>query len=74
MSINATTPLAEVATAVCSALDRTGITAVLTGGSAATYYAPEAYQSSDIDFVAVRFGPTQPGSRGASTGRPRIPR
>lgn len=59
MSINATTPLAEVATAVCSALDRTGITAVLTGGSAATYYAPEAYQSSDIDFVAVRFGRTR---------------
>jgi hypothetical protein len=26
---------------------------VLTGGSAATYYVPEAYQSADIDFVLV---------------------
>lgn len=59
MIITATTPLSEVATAVCSALDRAGITAVLTGGSAATYYAPEAYQSSDIDFIAMRFGNTR---------------
>ncbi|HEY9899112.1 MAG TPA: hypothetical protein V6D00_08010 [Pantanalinema sp.] len=59
MTINAKTPLFEVAMAVCSALERAGITAVLTGGSAATYYAPEAYQSSDIDFVAVRFGNTR---------------
>jgi hypothetical protein len=60
VNINAKTPLFEVAIAVCTALDRTGVTAVLTGGSAATYYAPEAYQSSDIDFVAVRFGTTHP--------------
>lgn len=40
-----------MAFAVCTALDRAGITAVLTGGSAATYYAPNAYQSLDIDFV-----------------------
>lgn len=63
MTISANTPLFEVAMAVCSALDRAGITAVLTGGSAATYYAPEAYQSSDIDFVAVRFGRTNKPSR-----------
>ncbi len=56
MTIDASTPLVGVARAVCHALDRAGITAVLTGGSAATYHAPEAYQSSDIDFVAVRFG------------------
>jgi hypothetical protein len=36
---------------VCSALHRTGITAVLTGGSAATFYAPESYQSRDADFI-----------------------
>lgn len=62
---------------VCTALDRAGVTAVLTGGSAATYYAPEAYQSSDIDFVAVRFGNTrtreavdyQPGAIGFRVDR-----
>jgi hypothetical protein len=43
--------LVDVAFAVCTALDRDGITAVLTGGSAATFYAPEAYQSEDADFV-----------------------
>lgn len=59
MIIHADTPLFEVAMAVCSALERAGITAVLTGGSAATFYAPEAYQSSDIDFIAVRFGNTR---------------
>ena len=55
MKINAQTSLVNVARAVCTALDEVGITAVLTGGSAATYYAPAAYQSADIDFVAVRF-------------------
>jgi hypothetical protein len=28
-----------------------GTVAVLTGGSAATYYAPESYQSGDADFI-----------------------
>lgn len=37
---------------VCTALDLDGIKAVLTGGSAATVYAPEAYQSRDADFIA----------------------
>ena len=37
-----------------------GVTAVLTGGSAATYYAPEAYQSADIDFVVVVFEAEDP--------------
>ena len=63
MTIDASTPLRAVAMAVCTALDHAGVTAVLTGGSAATCYAPEAYQSSDIDFIAVRFGGTT--SRGA---------
>jgi hypothetical protein len=37
-------------------LDRKGFHAVLTGGSAATYYAPEAYQSGDLDFVITLKG------------------
>lgn len=40
---------------VCTALDAAGARAVLTGGSAATLYAPEAYQSDDADFV-LTFG------------------
>lgn len=43
--------LTDVAFYVCTALHQHGITAVLTGGSAATFYAPEAYQSRDLDFV-----------------------
>jgi hypothetical protein len=43
--------LREVAFVVCTALDRAGVTAVLTGGSAATLYAPKAIQSYDLDFV-----------------------
>lgn len=49
--------LAEVAFAVCTALDRISITAVLTGGSAATYYAPDAYQSRDLDFIVTLQAP-----------------
>src|SRR5690606_901155 len=48
--------LTEVAFAVCTALDRAGTKAVLTGGSAATYYAPDAYQSGDLDFVIAFHG------------------
>ena len=43
--------LEDVCFAVCTALSRAGTVAVLTGGSAATYYAPHAYQSRDADFV-----------------------
>ncbi len=63
MTIDAKTSLPEVATAVCTALDRAGVTAVLTGGSAATYYAPDAYQSADIDFVAVKFARLRGGTQ-----------
>ncbi len=55
MTIKADTSLREVAFMVCTALDRVGITAVLTGGSAASIWAPEAVQSHDCDFV-VAFG------------------
>lgn len=53
--LGADATLADVAFAVCSALDRAGEHAVLCGGSAAAYYAPEAYESDDLDFV-LRFG------------------
>jgi hypothetical protein len=48
--------LTDVAFAVCTALHQTGAVAVLTGGSAATYYAPHAYQSRDLDFVITMRG------------------
>lgn len=54
--ITATSSLADVAFAVGTALDRVGITAVLSGGSAATFYAPDAYQSRDLDFVITLHG------------------
>jgi hypothetical protein len=50
--------LVDVAFAVCTRLERAGITAVLTGGSAATYYAPDAHQSLDLDFVITVSGPS----------------
>lgn len=47
--------LTDVCFKVCTALDKAGTVAVLVGGSAATYYAPEAYQSDDVDFI-IRLG------------------
>lgn len=49
--------LDDVAFAVCSVLHRSGIEAILTGGSAAAHYAPAVVQSYDADFI-LRFGPT----------------
>jgi hypothetical protein len=49
--ITAASTLQDVCFAVCTALERAGTVAVLTGGSAATYYAAESYQSRDADFV-----------------------
>ena len=51
MKLTGSATLVDVAFAVCTALDRAGTIAVLTGGSAATYYVPERYQSLDADFV-----------------------
>ena len=48
--IGPSSTLVDVAFAICTALDRAGVRAVLVGGSAATFYAG-AYQSYDIDFV-----------------------
>ena len=57
------TTLREQAFLVCTALDRAGTTCVLTGGSAATIYAPQEYQSQDLDFVITFAG--GPGSERA---------
>jgi hypothetical protein len=50
-SITEASSLEDVCFAVCTALEHAGTVAVLTGGSAATYYAPESYQSGDADFI-----------------------
>jgi hypothetical protein len=64
MKITESTSLRDVAFAVCTALHRAGVTAVLTGGSAATVYAPDAYQSRDLDFI-VEFRSAGADARGA---------
>lgn len=51
MTIGITSSLTDVAFAVCTALNKCDVTGVLVGGSAATYYAPRAYQSRDLDFI-----------------------
>lgn len=53
MKITRTSSLRDVAFVVCTALHDGGIEAVLTGGSAATVYAPHACQSHDIDFIVT---------------------
>ena len=55
MSIDSDTPLREIAFEVCTALARTGTTAVLSGGGAATLYAPSVIQSYDLDFIITLF-------------------
>jgi hypothetical protein len=49
--IHSESSLIDGAFAVCTAFDAAGFTAVLCGGSAATFYAPDAYMSADDDFV-----------------------
>jgi len=49
--IDRNSSLTDVAFAVCTALDQREVLGVLTGGSAAAYWAPNAYQSADADFV-----------------------
>ncbi len=53
--IDAASTLVDVAFAVCDALAGAGVTAVMSGGSAATFYAPDACQSDDVDFI-ITFG------------------
>jgi hypothetical protein len=54
--ITAESSLRAVAFEVSTHLSVHRHVAVLSGGSAATVYAPEAYQSSDLDFVMEFFG------------------
>lgn len=49
--ITAQSTLADVCFAVGAALDAHGLSNVLTGGSAAAMYAPQAYMSEDADFI-----------------------
>lgn len=55
--IDENSTLEDVCFAVCSALQAASIEAVLTGGSAATIYAPDVYTSFDADFVLRRTPP-----------------
>jgi hypothetical protein len=50
--INKSSTLQDVALEVCSVLRERGLRVILVGGSAATYYSKNAYQSDDVDFVA----------------------
>jgi hypothetical protein len=52
LEITRSDDLRTIAFKVCTALSLQGLQAVLTGGSAATVYAPVAYQSADLDFIA----------------------
>ena len=54
--IRPSSTLTEIAFSVCTALHSAGYTVVMTGGSAATFYAPRAYLSDDIDFVITLKG------------------
>lgn len=56
MKLTATSTLTDVAFEVCSALAERGFVAVLTGGSAATFHAPDAYVSRHLDFVLTLRG------------------
>lgn len=61
MKIHPDVTLEELAFIVCTTLEQNGILAVLTGGGAATVYAPNTNQSSDIDFV-LSYSSTVPHS------------
>lgn len=50
-SITPATTLDELAFIVCTAFHLVGECIILSGGGAATVYAPDAYQSRDLDFV-----------------------
>lgn len=51
MSVHPEMSIVDLAFEVGTALAQGGIVAVLSGGGAAATYAPEAYQTQDLDFV-----------------------
>ena len=51
MNLSTKSSFVDVAFAVCTAIHRAGTEAVLVGGGAATFYAPRAYRTDDMDFV-----------------------
>ena len=51
MTITRRSGIADVAASVATALARSGVHAVLTGGACATLYSEGAYQSHDLDFI-----------------------
>ena len=53
MAIDGESTLTDVCFTICTALEHVGVTAVLTGGSAAAVYAPTVYQSRDADFIVT---------------------
>lgn len=53
--IDANSTLEDICFEVSSLLERHAITGVLTGGSAATIYAPAVYTSYDADFVLTSY-------------------
>ena len=51
--INAETSLEELAALVSQALEREGVLATLSGGSAVSLYTDNEYESKDLDFVST---------------------
>jgi hypothetical protein len=43
----------DLAARVCTALRRHGVRVVLSGGGAASIYAPNPYESMDLDFIPI---------------------
>lgn len=62
MKLSEKSTLQDCAYAVCTQLEKSGITAVLTGGSAATFHAPKALQSYDLDFIITARGESSGGT------------
>ncbi|WP_025229693.1 hypothetical protein [Fimbriimonas ginsengisoli] len=51
MTIEPLDSVEDIAFKVCPAMHKAGVTVVLSGGGAATIYAPNAHQTRDLDFV-----------------------